>query len=196
MSDLNDLAGTSPDDPVYALTQSKVKLDEVMKQSNSKSVSSPLVVPLIPLGTIDNPLSSKSTEESGYLSLKVVRRFTGDTWQRRFFLLRGSLLFHYKDKSSYISNPGKPINRRPLELSSYSLQTSTSHSPPFELILQPSEGTSDSLIEDTQSDLHSDSGNTDSGDAGLAHRSKVWHLRCDTQAEFAHWLNVLNCNHA
>ena len=137
ISDLNELSCTSTDDPVYAITKPNVKVDEVVQQSKTKST--PLLVPLISPGT--NPLND-IIEESGYLSLKVTHRFTGDSWQRRFFLLRGSLLFYYKDKSSCMTNPGKPINRRPLDLSCYTLQTSSSHSPPFELILQPSEGIS------------------------------------------------------
>ena len=42
-----------------------------------------------------------AAEVSGSLSLKEYRIISGEYWTRRFFLLKGSLLFYYTDRAAF-----------------------------------------------------------------------------------------------
>eukprot|EP01034_Spumella_vulgaris_P024158 gene24158-30471_t len=97
----------------------------------------------------------------GYLSMKNSKRFTIDNWDRRYFVLMANTLFYYKEKRSYQLSPAEPINRRPIDLEGYSLVPGPPQ-PPFALSLVPE-----------ADDIR-----------------KAWKFRCDTLAEFNHWIEI------
>jgi hypothetical protein len=87
--------------------------------------------------------------------------FTNNQWERRYFLLRGSHIFYYKDKRAYELDPSKPMNSRPIELEGYSLVAGAVKEPPYLITLIP----------------------TDAEDI-----RKSWKFRCDTLHEFNEWI--------
>jgi hypothetical protein len=107
--------------------------------------------------------------EEGYISLKqprrnACRRFFGcrstATWVRRFFVIRGKLIFYYADRRSYQIDPQKPLNTRPIDLEGYTL-VAGAREPPYLISLIPLDPEDD---------------------------RKEWRLRCDTLAEFQQWI--------
>lgn len=113
-----------------------------------------------------NELESEETQREtpgGYLTLRVPGTF-GDPWQRRYFMVRGKLIYYYKDKRSFQQEPKKPLNTRSIDLEGYTL-IAGAREPPYSIALVP----------------------VDEDD----HR-KAWKFRCDTLAEFQSWLEIFS----
>lgn len=85
------------------------------------------------------------------------------TWERRYFIVKGTHIFFYKDQNAYNENPTKPINRRPIDLEGYTLLAGNLE-PPYMISLHP--GDPDDV-------------------------RKAWKFRCDTIAEFESWIGIL-----
>lgn len=98
----------------------------------------------------------------GYLTLKLLNFFGGQPWQRRYFLVRGRLIFYYKDKRSFQLDPTKPINTRPIDMEGYTL-IAGAREPPYSIALVP-------VDEDDN--------------------RKAWKFRCDTLSEFQRWIEL------
>jgi hypothetical protein len=100
----------------------------------------------------------------GYITMKKNGKTFlnfNEPWERRYFLLRGSHIFYYKDKRAYELDPSKPMNSRPIELEGYSLVAGAVKEPPYLITLIP----------------------TDAEDI-----RKSWKFRCDTLHEFNDWI--------
>ncbi|RYH29070.1 hypothetical protein EON65_09760 [archaeon] len=112
-------------------------------------------------GAEDEEQDSSATK-GAYLALKVQGMFGRDPWKRRYFVLRGSLVYYYKDKRAFQLEPSKPINQRAIDLEGYQLLADC-QAPPFLLSLLPVE----------EDDIR-----------------KVWRFRTDTQAEYVSWTQL------
>lgn len=110
-----------------------------------------------------DPNETNSTKFAGYLTVKSTSamRMT-DPWERRYFVIRGNLVFYYKDKRAFELDPTKPINSRPIDLEGYTLVAGAVE-PPYNVSLVPSDS------EDIR---------------------KAWKFRCDTMAEFNNWIDI------
>eukprot|EP01039_Chlorochromonas_danica_P004073 gene4072-4454_t len=104
----------------------------------------------------------KNVTLGGYLTLKVSNVLFGDPWKRRYFVLRGTSIYYYKDKRSFQLEPNKPLNKRPIDMEGYSLLGDPS-SPPYQL----------SLIPIDEEDIR-----------------KSWKFRTDTLAEYNQWVDL------
>ena len=88
--------------------------------------------------------------------------FTSDPWIRRYFVIKGGIVFYYQDKFFFQDDPGKPINRRGIDLEGYTIQMDeTTPGYIFQLVVEDPE--------DNRRD---------------------WKFRCDTQDEFERWVNL------
>jgi hypothetical protein len=105
----------------------------------------------------------QSETPGGYLTLKVPGTF-GDPWQRRYFMVRGKMVYYYKDKRAFQLDPRKPLNTRPIDLEGYTL-IAGAREPPYSIALVP-------VDEDDN--------------------RKAWKFRCDTLAEFQMWLEIFS----
>lgn len=105
----------------------------------------------------------KNATSGGYLTLKIATMFGRDPWKRRYFVIRGTSVYYYKDKRAFQLEPGKPLNKRPIDLEGYSL-LADAHDPPFLMSLVP--------VDDE--DIR-----------------KVWKFRTDTAAEYKQWIEVI-----
>eukprot|EP01036_Dinobryon_divergens_P031373 gene31373-40759_t len=172
------ISSSSSNDSYNAKKESKVKLD-----SSSGAIGE------------DQPNLLPHSEVSGSLSLKEHSRISKEYWTRKFFLLKGSQLFYYTDRAAFIEAPGKPLNRRPLDLSTYMMKHSST-STTFEIILSPCGDVSEddapqSDVSDNESDVASRKGSSSGGGGSRSTKlGKEWHLRCDTFKEFEYWVQV------
>lgn len=106
---------------------------------------------------------SKYFETSGgYLSLKTNATFARDPWQRKYFVVYNQLIYYYQDKRAFQLEPGKPINRRPIDVEGYTLIAGAVE-PPYMISLVPMDP------EDIR---------------------KTWKFRCDTINEFNNWIEI------
>jgi hypothetical protein len=111
----------------------------------------------------DIKLVGKSSMYAAYLSMKDRGKLGRERWKRRYFLLRGTHLFYYRDRRNFELNPAKPINKRAIDLEGYTLVAGSSKAP-YPIRLLPTEA------EDIR---------------------KVWKFRCDTESEFHNWVQLL-----
>jgi hypothetical protein len=161
--DLDELSSNGQDDPAAAIAK------QLAEHNAKKADASPLLTTLLTpdddaskaerqvkkgsFSTVSTlsasapsstePPSGRKEDVTGYLSLKVKKRFpvNGNQWQRRYFLLRGRLLFHYTDRQAFTQAPGRPINLRPVDLRDYEVQlVRGGQGPPFEIKLVPLRG--------------------------------------------------------
>jgi hypothetical protein len=102
---------------------------------------------------------------AGYLSVKMDKRtlLGHDLYERRYFIIRSTLMYYYKDKTAFAKEPHNPLNKRPIDLEGYSLVAESS-SPPYTVLLVPID------TEDIR---------------------KVWKFRCDTESEYTQWKVML-----
>ena len=101
---------------------------------------------------------------AGYMTLKTRRSFPQDPWVRRYFIIRGSLIYYYKDLQAFKVAASKPINKRPIDLEGYALIAGSSE-PPYALTLVPLD----------PNDIR-----------------KAWRFRCDTLTEFQNWVDIFS----
>ncbi len=111
---------------------------------------------------IDKFVAGSAGLTGGYLTMKGTGMFGRDPWERKFFVIRGILIYYYKDKRSFELEPQKPINLRPIELEGYTMIAGAVE-PPYNISLVP----------------------IDTDDI-----RKTWKFRCDTIAEFNNWVDV------
>ena len=108
-------------------------------------------------------------EQCGYMSLRVTSSAglfgsrKHETWERRYFVVKGTLIFFYKDQPDYQAHPAKPINQRPIDLEGYTLIAGAMQAP--YLI---------SLVPADPDDVR-----------------KAWKFSCDTLGEFERWVGIL-----
>lgn len=119
-------------------------------------------------GTSPNAVRSGNViaNSAGYLSAKMDKRtlLGHDLYERRYFIIRSTLMYYYKDKTAFGKEPHNPLNKRPIDLEGYSLVAESS-SPPYTILLVPID------TEDIR---------------------KVWKFRCDTESEYAQWKVMLS----
>lgn len=120
-------------------------------------------------------VSNNDDVTGGYLALKVEKNFlsSSSAWKRYYFVIRGTLIYYYKDKRVYQLEPAEPINRRPIDLEGYIMVAGTME-PPYAI----------SLVPQDPDDIR-----------------KTWKFRCDTLTEFNRWVEMLTaalrlCNDA
>jgi hypothetical protein len=106
----------------------------------------------------------KNATSGGYLTLKLSNIILGDPWKRRYFMLRGTSVYYYKDKRAFQLEPSKPLNQRPIDLDGYRL-IANSKQPPYLLSLIPVE----------QDDIR-----------------KNWKFRTDTPTEYQQWIDIFS----
>jgi hypothetical protein len=117
------------------------------------------------LQDLANQVGKKEVEIlGGYLTLKLPGLFGMDPWQRRYFLIRGRLIYFYKDKRAFQLEPSKPINSRPIDLEGFTL-IAGAREPPYAIALV-------TMDEDDP--------------------RKAWKFRCDTLAEFQRWIELFS----
>eukprot|EP01038_Epipyxis_sp_PR26KG_P012148 gene12148-16265_t len=122
----------------------------------NESVISPL--------TMIGDTNDDKAPSTGYLTMLIKKSKFSEVWERKYFVLLGYNIFYYKDKRAYESNPGSPINKRPIELDGYSLVAGAIE-PPFLISLIPMDA------EDIR---------------------KAWKFRCDTPGEFDSWIDIFS----
>eukprot|EP00981_Chlorochromonas_danica_P010728 scaffold3349_cov165-Ochromonas_danica.AAC.6 len=101
----------------------------------------------------------------GYLTMKTKAAtgfLRGDPWERRYFIIKKTLVYYYKDKRSFELNPSRPLNQRPIDLEGYGLEVGAEE-PPYLL----------SLVPTSEDDIR-----------------KIWSFRTDTLAEFRSWKDI------
>lgn len=107
--------------------------------------------------------SRKNEPSGGYLTMKAHRNYLmKEPWERRFFVIKGTLIYYYKDKRSFQLNPSNPINRRPIDLEGYTFVAGNME-PPYVITLVPID----------PDDIR-----------------KTWKFRCDTLGEFNSWVQT------
>ena len=81
---------------------------------------------------------NKSTKRGGVASLKFTSSNLSFTrkWRRRYFVLYNKLLYVYKNKYLFESNPSKPLLSRPIDIEGYLIEI-ISQDPPFQINLVP-----------------------------------------------------------
>jgi Ca2+/Na+ antiporter len=112
--------------------------------------------------------SSNSRAMGAYLSYYQTSQsstylFKGDPWSLRYFVIKGSVMFFYKDKASFKDAPGQPINKRGIDLDGYTLKRDAE--PPsfvFQIVVEDPE--------DNRRD---------------------WQFRCDTNDQYDRWVSML-----
>lgn len=109
-----------------------------------------------------NDIDEKIATSGGYLTMKVSTMFGRDPWKRRYFVVRQSAVYIYKDKRAFQLDPAKPINKRPIDLEGYSL-IADAREPPYLLSLVPID----------EEDIR-----------------KVWKFRTDTATEYKQWIEM------
>ena len=97
-----------------------------------------------------------------YLTVRDRGKMGREKWKRRYFLVRGTRLFYYRDRRNFELSPAKPINKRPIDLDGYSLSAGSTHAP-YPISLVPY------------------------GDDDIR---KVWKFRCDTESEYHQWIHL------
>jgi hypothetical protein len=113
---------------------------------------------------IDKFVAGSVGLSGGYLTIKGNGIFGRDPWERKFFVIRGTLIYYYKDKRSFELEPQKPINLRPIELEGYTMIAGAVE-PPYAITLAPID----------PDDIR-----------------KAWKFRCDTLTEFNNWIEIFN----
>eukprot|EP00981_Chlorochromonas_danica_P010730 scaffold3349_cov165-Ochromonas_danica.AAC.8 len=101
----------------------------------------------------------------GYLTMKTKAAtgfLSGDPWERRYFIIKKTLVYYYKDKRSFELDHSRPLNRRPIDLEGYGLEVGAEE-PPYLL----------SLVPTSEDDIR-----------------KIWSFRTDTLAEFRSWKDI------
>jgi hypothetical protein len=104
---------------------------------------------------------------AGYLTLKRKESGFGlfsHPWERRYFIVKKTLLYYYQDKNSFELEPSKPLNQRAIDLEGYSLHA-TCTEPPYVLSLIPIE----------EGDIRTN-----------------WVFRADTLAEYDSWKEIFS----
>lgn len=133
------------------------------RQSKAKSASTRSEEETQALEDLSAEMGKKETP-GGYLTLRSPTMFGMDPWQRRYFVVRGRLIYYYKDKRSFQLDPVKPLNTRAIDLEGYTL-IAGAREPPYSIALVP----------------------VDEND-----NRKAWKFRCDTLAEFQKWIEILS----
>jgi hypothetical protein len=88
------------------------------------------------LRDIDQFVAESHQLSSGYLTIRNTGTFGRDVWERKYFVIRGTIVYYYKDKRSFDLEPAKPINRRPIDLEGYTMIAGAVE-PPYAISLVP-----------------------------------------------------------
>ncbi|RYH29069.1 hypothetical protein EON65_09755 [archaeon] len=148
-----DNSSVVSDSPYMEISDAKVSFGSMMDPKTSEHAGTPAAA----LGS--------SLKAGGFLALKSPRKglLTGShPWERRYFIIKNTLVFYYKDKRSFELSPSKPLNQRAIELEGYFLKAGKEE-PPFVL----------SLVPKNEDDMR-----------------KNWVFRADTVAEFRTWKDI------
>ena len=93
------------------------------------------------------------------------------SWKRCYAVIRNRSLLYYSSRQAFTTNPGRPMNLRPLELSDFNLASGSSGNNggdmSFIISLVPA-----------NDDME----------------KKTWHLRCDTASEYNEWVETFRRN--
>jgi hypothetical protein len=138
-------------DGVDHLTGSNQNLDEIQSVLNASNTTQQEIIDL-----------AKGMTFGSYLTVKERGTFGRENWVRRYFIIKGQLIFYYQDKRAFELNPEKPINKRAIDLEGYTL-VAGSMNPPYPMSLVP----------------------VDPDD-----NRKVWRFQCDTETEFDRWIQL------
>ena len=119
-------------------------------------------------------ISIQIPESSTFIFFFSSSSSSAATWKRCYVVLRnGSMLYYYSSKQAFSSNPSRPMNLRPLDLTKFTLSTNSSSytgsahtGMPFIVSLIPANNSTD--------------------------EEKTWHFRCDTATEFNEWVDIFN----
>lgn len=112
---------------------------------------------------IGHYLSYHQASQTSSISL-----FSSDQWQRRYFVIKGSVMFYYHNKQAFQDKPGQPINKRGIDLEGYTVKHNVQDSSTavstylFQLVIED--------FEDNRRD---------------------WQFRADTQDEYGRWISLL-----
>lgn len=114
------------------------------------------------IGRVANASEMVHSTVAGYMTLKTRKKFSMDPWERRYFVIRGTLIYFYRNQAAFHAAPAEPINHRPIDLEGYGL-IAGAEEPPYVISLVP----------------------VDSND-----NRKAWKFRCDTITEFHNWISM------
>lgn len=140
-------------------------------------------------------VSSSNTEHSsnnpriGYISVKLGNgSMFSDPWKRVYLVVNGSLIYYYKDKLAYDTDPQDTIRRRPIDVKGMLLDCDVSN-PPYKLLLHiardSGSGSGSGATVSTGTASHTSS-NSNTKDV----KSTI-EFRCDTASEAIGWMNRL-----
>ncbi len=113
--------------------------------------------------SFDKQIANSKDVTEGYLSVKSKSKLNFDVWTRRYFIIVDRNIFFFADQKAYTTNPGNPLNHRPIDVDGYRLQLSDGREPPYLLTLL------------TASDQD---------------ERVNWYFRCDTESEFLRWSEI------
>lgn len=155
----NDMDGLDP----FTTMQKQHQKQAILSSSGSMSSTvSGHGMALVNLTEAENE-KDNDKHASGYLTLRVPSSiFGGDPWKRRYFLVRGRMIYFFKDKRAFEREPTKPINHRGIDLEGYTLIAGAKE-PPYSISLVP---------------IDPEDGR------------KAWKMRCDTLRELNKWAEL------